>query len=367
MNIKKWFICILLLSIMSMLIGCGISNTGESGGNTGNSPTRYDYSRLTAFAQWNDCTANPVVPSGDALEFPKYAYVLYDASKFGGSYSYLGFFPEKTALERWGSNDGTTWIKQNDCSTGGTKVTHICVNYSAGNFTTGHKYKMWYLTTMTYLSSDIHTMDSDDGINWFDDTPLAGNYVAGSSGSWNRGSYGICHVIYNPAAANTGTDPFNYSYVLYFDATTGGEEAIGLAYSSDGVSLNLYGTGPVLAVGGSGKWDSKYASYATIVQENSNTWHMYYSGGTANVYAGIGYAFSHDGLVWTRLDDVPVIGLNNGGTWANPLSSLGVPANNWNHDRNFRPSVIKNGNNLQMWRTGKNGTSYGLGYATCSF
>ncbi len=41
---------------------------------------------------------------------------------------------------------------------------------------------------------------------------------------WNSGTYGPVHVLYNPGAANTGTDPFNYSFTMYYDGTTGGVE-----------------------------------------------------------------------------------------------------------------------------------------------
>jgi len=56
-----------------------------------------------------------------------------------------------------------------------------------------------------------------------------------------QGSYGPIDLIYNPAASNTGSNPFDYSFALYFDGTTGGYEEIGLGYSSNGVDWKLYG------------------------------------------------------------------------------------------------------------------------------
>jgi len=46
--------------------------------------------------------------------------------------------------------------------------------------------------------------------------------------------------LYNPDAANTGSNPFDYTFVMYYDGTTGGTESIGLGYSSDGILWNGY-------------------------------------------------------------------------------------------------------------------------------
>ena len=126
---------------------------------------------------------------------------------------------------------------------------HVQVIYDENRFGApdGPRYKIWYW----YTTADIYTFqaigyaESDDGIDWTDGTEQLTQddkqkLVAGSGNGWNAGTYGPISIIYQPGAANDGTDPFEYSYVLYYDATDGISEITGLAYSKNGLHWTRY-------------------------------------------------------------------------------------------------------------------------------
>ena len=78
-----------------------------------------------------------------------------------------------------------------------------------------------------YNVDELHTADSVDGAAWANDQSVTQDttyqLVSGVSPEWNRGTYGPVDVLYNPSAINPGTDsPFDYTYAMYYDATTGG-------------------------------------------------------------------------------------------------------------------------------------------------
>lgn len=169
---------------------------------------------------------------------------------------------------------------------------------------------------MLYNHAAIRTAESSDGLNWANDQATTGNLITGASSDWNRGSYGPCQVFYNPTAANTGSNPFNYRFIMYFDGTTGAFEETGLGYSPDGTDWQLHDR--VLARGNSGPWgntddwDSSYASRGTVVRISNDEWHMWYSGGQTAMNQGIGYASSTDGINWTRDPANPILHITNG-------------------------------------------------------
>ena len=166
---------------------------------------------------------------------------------------------------------------------------HSKILYVPGGFGAGpYYYKMWYWDgNMTYTINDLRTADSADGVNWVNDQVLTQDatypLVSGVWPDWNRGSYGPVAVLYNPSATNTGTNPFNYTFAMYYDGTTGGVEVIGLGYSADGNTWTRYHeapyvNAPVLGLGAPGSWDSDYVTNGTVIPEANGVWHMWYSG-----------------------------------------------------------------------------------------
>ncbi|MDD5699848.1 MAG: hypothetical protein PHH00_01485 [Candidatus Nanoarchaeia archaeon] len=243
------------------------------------------------------------------------------------------------------STDGLSWTEiQNPVSGLATKANHPLVEHIGG------RYLMWYgvYETALYSINAIRYAESTDGITWTNDQAITGDIISGIAGQWNGGSYGAVDILYNSSATNTGTNPFDYSYAMYFDGTTGGYESIGLGYSSDGKDWRLYGE--ILPRGGDGKWDSNYATFGTIIKESDGNWYMWYSGGQSVSSDGIGYATSSNGLTWTKSSDNPILHYTDGVSWRN--------------DRTYTPMVLKDGDTYKMWFSGKSGNNYAIGYAT---
>jgi len=217
---------------------------------------------------------------------------------------------------------------------------------------TDNKFRIWYWNTATpYGNAAMHYAESVDGITWTNDSAITGNLITSVSGQWNSGSYGVVDIIINTAPTNMGTNPFDYAYAMYYDATSGGYEQIALGYSADGVAWTRYGTGPVLPRGLIGSWDSGYATVGTVIHDGT-LWEMWYSGGISASNEGIGYATSTDGLTWTKNSANPFMSKSDGVLWRN--------------NRTYTPSVIKDGDTYKMWFTGRDIATgnYAIGYST---
>jgi hypothetical protein len=203
-------------------------------------------------------------------------------------------------------------------------ASHVQVLYDANCFGTvpcnaaTPKYRMWFwhMTANVYDISSIETAESVDGIDWSNtQVPLTQNasakLVYDDGVSWNRGTYGPVNVFYQPNASNTGTKPWNYTYVMYYDGTDGSHEDTGLAYSADGLYWNAYTANRVLSGSPTGAWDCYSSVYGTVYVDSTG-FHYFYSGkgrddGNGNCittssgnFDGIGYASSTDGEAWVK-------------------------------------------------------------------
>lgn len=78
---------------------------------------------------------------------------------------------------------------------------------------------------------------------------------------------------------------------------------IGYAWSQDGVNWTRH-PAPVLMPGGSG-WDAKGVSAPSVLYKDG-LWHMWYAGKDIMHYS-IGYATSSDGIAWTKYAQNPVL------------------------------------------------------------
>ncbi|UCC63457.1 MAG: hypothetical protein JSV36_22490 [Anaerolineae bacterium] len=327
---------------------------------------------LTASAQgpgsWTVYVGNPVFGQGVGGPKAYYPSVLYDAGSFSGHGApakykmWYGTSGSQTGLAT--SDDGISWSDLGAVMTDGY---HATVKYFADGFPGTNSggdpsgstmyYRMWYWDVGTlYDVSAIGYTESPDGVNWYNYQPCQNGAVPiVSSGDpwWNRGSYGPCDVLYNPGASDTGTD---WTFTLYYDGTTGGDEAIGLGFSSDGITWSGYdadGDGkadPVLnGTYNAGDWDYNYVSRATVIKNADDDYEMWYSGGVGAMNHGIGYATSSDGINWTRDGDNPIFHKDDGVDWRD--------------SRTYCPAVLKDGSIYQMWFAGK-GSAYSIGYAT---
>jgi uncharacterized repeat protein (TIGR01451 family) len=323
------------------------------------------------YISWVEYPSNPVYdPAGDWAWFP---CVLYDASQFSGHGTaayYKMWYQDFTAMPyqkvvyssdgiNWGSAVNMTGLTTNACQ---ARIVYIS---GAGPY----YYKIWYWNgfDQLYNIDELRTADSTDGVNWVNEKAATQDatyqLVTGVSPDWNCGTYGPVDVFYNPSAGNSGTDPFNYTFAMYYDATTGGEEVTGLAYSADGAfwtryHVAPYENAPVLPHGGSSDWDSAFASFGTVIRESTGVWHMWYSGGQTMVFSGIGYATSTDGINWTKSAANPVLSAATGPAWRNSFTAI--------------PSVIfsptrfdghGNASRYKMWFSGRSSAgNYAIGY-----
>jgi hypothetical protein len=129
----------------------------------------------------------------------------------------------------------------------------------------------------------------------------------GSQGEWDA------HFLFPDSIVMDGNQ-----YVMYYSAGF----MVGRATSADGIHWTKYNdpttagnfteSDPVLQLGLSGSWDSALA-WGSSVQHTQNGWEMFYYGGNdLNGGPGvkIGYAYSADGITWTKYQNNPVIGLD---------------------------------------------------------
>lgn len=322
-------------------------------------------------ADWGEYPANPVYDPATGRAY--YPCVIYDADRFSGhgdAYYYKMWYGNTDAT-RWQwvaySNDGINWENAEEVSGIASHGYHAKLVYVAGGYGAGpYFYKIWYWDpdVSIYGITAMRTADSADGVTWVNDQVLTQDashpLVTGVWPDWNRGSYGPVHVLHNPSASNSGGDPFEYSFAMYYDGTTGGVEVTGLGYSTDGNHWSRFGDEPVLGLGAPGEWDSDYASHGTVVRESDGVWHLWYSGGgpSSGGNQGIGYASSADGINWTKSPGNPLLYYTDGVAWRD--------------NRTYTPSVIyrpdKFGGHgglsrFKMWFTGRSSTgNYAIGH-----
>ena len=337
---------------------------------------------LAASAQgpssWTEYPGNPIFGEGvDVGPKAYYPSVLYDADSFPGhspSAKYkmwYGTTGQQTGLAT--SDDGISWTDHGVVMTYGH---HATVEYYPDGFSGANSddnpsgstmyYRMWYWDVGTlYDISAIGYTESPNGVNWYNYQPcqnMVGGIpiITGVDPEWNRGSYGPSDILYNPNASNTGTD---WTFTMYYDGTTGGDEAIGLGFSSDGITWTGYDADsdgkadPVFnGTNVGGDWDENYVSRATIIKNADGSYEMWYSGGVGTMNHGIGYATSSDGINWTRDANKPIFYKDDSD----------YPGDPWRQSRTYCPMVIKDGSAYKMWFTGKDNDTgyYAIGYAT---
>lgn len=129
---------------------------------------------------------------------------------------------------------------------------------------------------------------------------------------------------------------------------------IGYAWSLDGINWTRHASNPVM-VGRTGKWDNIGVAAPAIVQDGDTLRMWYHAVTVAGAVPGklIGYATSIDGVNWTRLD-APVLEAGASGEW--------------DADILIAHAVVKDGDTYKMWYSGGTGAppnvNFRIGYAT---
>jgi predicted GH43/DUF377 family glycosyl hydrolase len=119
---------------------------------------------------------------------------------------------------------------------------------------------------------------------------------------------------------------------------------------------------PVLRKGSSGEWDSHVVENPYVLFDGT-AYHLWYAGSDGSGGLKIGYAYSSDGINWTKYDDPA--------TTAPPYAEsdpvlIQGSSGSWDAGHVLQPSVFFDGTTYHMWYGGTNGdlSERHIGYAT---
>ena len=225
----------------------------------------------------------------------------------------------------------------------------------------GTTYRLWYTGENSGGTMQIGYATSTDGMSW---TKSGSNPVlqpGASGGTWDTQHVGVPWVIWDGDVSL-----FKMWYAGTNDPSQELDAQIGYATSSNGTSWIFPGSTPVLPEGGANDWDGEGVVAPTVLKDNdapaSERYKMWYVGyNETAMVMGIGYAYSSDGISWTKWNDAGT----TGDPYANsdPVLSLGPPGS-WEDNWVFSPSVVKEGSVYRMWYDAESSTlPSGIGYA----
>ena len=176
-------------------------------------------------------------------------------------------------------------------------------NWGTAAIFDGSMYHLWFTghEQNGYWSGVGHAT-STDGVEW---TMDPGNPViaAGESGEWDD-SY-----VLSGAVIHDGTQ-----FHMWYSGSGGAEESLGYATSPDGSMWTKHDGNPVMDAGASGTWDDTWLGPSSVIADGENL-RMWYWGSNGSG-GSIGYAESPDGIHWTKLPE-PVLEPQTipGGAW----------------------------------------------------
>jgi predicted GH43/DUF377 family glycosyl hydrolase len=317
---------------------------------------RIGYATSSNGITWTKSAANPVIDLGAPGSWDDGQVVAYKALHDGTAYHmwYSGGddeTPSGGSTWRIGyaiSADGITWVKSAANPVLDLGPTSSWDDKHVSGLTViseTNVYRMWY-SGNDGTHSRVGNAESPDGINW---TKRAMNPVLdlGPSGSWDD-----FHVE-DPSVIKDGS-----IYKMWYTGYDGLVYRIGYATSTNGIDwkknagsicLSALGDGCILDRGSSGHWDSAGVAHPTVIIDQSEPLHkfkMWFSGWNG-VNWRIGYAYSMDGIIWTK----------------HPAAVLDSGSSHWESIHVYYPSVLKENSVYRMWYSG-NGQK--IGYAESS-
>lgn len=191
-------------------------------------------------------------------------------------------------------------------------------------------YLMYYWGVSSVSSrGQVGLATSIDGINW---TKRANPVFSGSSGwEWSVGCGDVIRIN-------------NIFYMFYhgLTSTSNYSAAIGLATSLDGINWSRSSANPILSK--TQNWEGNGVFYPTVVHENNQFKLVYQNAVTSTVNSGFGYAYSSDGLIWTK-------------DAANPIFTNLMTSNNWGIGDVSYPNFRKINNEYRVYYMGTNQTN----------
>jgi len=292
---------------------------------------------------------------------PDQAYVLKDNVNYKLYYAGNDFASINLAT----SADGIVWTPYSGnpvLTDGALQAEHADVHFYSAGFAgassgtnpsaTTMFYRMWYQGTAAGIGGWRYA-ESSDGINWYNRMAVSqsGTSVTGGISA----QYGIADVVYTSGASNTGTDWTFRIYVnaQYAVAPYSSNELPVMAFSSDGYNWTGYDptsagyATPVFVPTLDGtSFDCDHIGWFKVIKNSATDWQAFYSGGKSSTYQalnGIGYATSADGIHWTHRQTL--------------MTTSDVMA--WRKQSVWMPSVVKTGNNYELFFLGSNNTDIG--------
>jgi predicted GH43/DUF377 family glycosyl hydrolase len=155
-----------------------------------------------------------------------------------------------------------------------------------------------------YSDGDQHLdlAHSRDGIHW-ENSPH--NPILEISQDWEG-------LVMQPSVVRLGET----WYMWYATYSRGKARNTGLATSADGIRWTKHEGNPVLVVGEDGAWDD-YSAFQPYVFRQDGYFHMIYTGSSKRNKTGYrwGYAWSEDGIRWTKSPDNPIFVPGPAGSW----------------------------------------------------
>ena len=105
-------------------------------------------------------------------------------------------------------------------------------------------------------------------------------------------------------------------WCMWYSTYSGKPRVTGLATSTDGVHWTKHKGNPIFLTGKPGQWDD-YSAFQPSVFRQDGYFHMIYTGSNAKNKTGYraGYAWSKDGIHWTKSPDNPVFVPGPKGAW----------------------------------------------------
>ncbi|MCP4545972.1 MAG: hypothetical protein GY835_05840 [bacterium] len=190
---------------------------------------------------------------------------------------------------------------------------------------------MWYQGISNSNEKLIGLATSIDGLNWTKYGPVLNRSENGWDSSWLGGP---CVLTVNDHLE------------MWYDGGDGSPPKLGLALSEDGINWSKYDDNPVMD---GTLWDQGVGD--SHILKIGPLYHMWYQGNSPepSTYQ-VGYAYSDDGIHWSKRDDNPVL----------PLGPTGA----WDELHTSDPSVLYVNSELRMWYDGFDGSNWRIGFAT---
>ncbi|KPL08205.1 hypothetical protein AMJ86_01515 [bacterium SM23_57] len=197
-------------------------------------------------------------------------------------------------------------------------------------------YHMWYRGWAEYWLGTLESIGyaiSLDGVHWF---RYAKNPVLkGDTIDWTEGR------VDNPAVSWIDS-----MYVMLFGNGINGSH-LGLAISRDGMCWDPHKQ-PVVSIGPSGTWDSKWIHNCTRIIKWQDKYWIWYAG-IGPTGCAIGAVLSYDMINWIKEPSNPVLGCGDPGEW--------------DGERINSPEVFQMEDGLEMWYAGLNNEVLSIGRA----